>query len=149
MPENDSEVTNLLFSKTSLHDYENLCSLDCLGIEENQVKSDDLVRDKFHKQLGRNSEGYYETNLIWKESHSLLSDNKYGSIGRLNNLVKNLRRTNKLEAYDSIIQEQRANEIIEKVKVEEVNETVSERVFYLPHRPVIRESAETTKIRIV
>ena len=67
----------------------------------------------------------------------------------MNNLVKNLRRTNKLEAYDSIIQEQRANEIIEKVKVEEVNETVSEREFYLPHRPIIRESVETTKIRIV
>ena len=66
----------------------------------------------------------------------------------MNNLVKNLRRTNKLEAYDSIIQEQRANEIIEKVEVEEVNETVSERVFYLPHRPVIRKSAETTKIKI-
>ena len=29
-----------------------------------------------------------------------------------------------------------------------MNETVSERVFYLPHRPVIIESAETTKIRI-
>ena len=36
-PGNNSEVTNLLFSKTSLHDYENLCSLDCLGIEENHV----------------------------------------------------------------------------------------------------------------
>ena len=67
----------------------------------------------------------------------------------MDNLVKNLRSTNKLEAYDSIIQEQRANEIIEKVKVEEVNDTVNERVFYLPHRPVIKESAETTKIRIV
>ena len=100
--------------------------------------------DKFRKQLRRNSEGYYETNLVWKESHSLLSDNKYGSIGRLNNLVKTLRRSNKLEAYDTIIQEQRANEIIDKVKVEEVNE----RVFYLLHRPVIRESGETTKIRI-
>ena len=30
-----------------------------------------------------------------------------------------------------------------------MNDTVSERVFYLPHRPVIRESAETTIIRIV
>ena len=67
----------------------------------------------------------------------------------MNNLVKNFRRTNKLEAYDSIIQEQRANEIIEKVKIEEVNETVSERVFYLSHRAMTRESAETTKIRIV
>ena len=93
---------------------------------------------KFRKQLGRNSEDYYKTNIIWKESHSLLSDNKCGSIGRLNNLVKNLRRTNKLEMYDSIIQEQRANEIIEKVEVEEVNETLSERVFCLLHRPVIR-----------
>ena len=27
------EVTNMLFSKTSLHDYDKLCSLDCLGIE--------------------------------------------------------------------------------------------------------------------
>ena len=66
--------------------------------------------DKFRKQLRRNSEGYYyETNLIWKESQSLLSDNKYESIGRLNNLIKNLIRTNKLGAYDSLIQEQRAN----------------------------------------
>ena len=55
--------------------------MDCLGIEENHVKPDDLVYDKFRKQLGHNSEGYYETNLIWKESQSLLSDNKYGSVG--------------------------------------------------------------------
>ena len=38
LPGNNSEVTNLLFSKTSLHDYKNLCSLDCLDIEENYVK---------------------------------------------------------------------------------------------------------------
>ena len=82
MPGNNSEVTNLLFSKTSLHDYENLCSLDCSGIEAHHVKSDDLVYDKFRKQLERNSNGYYETNLIWKESHSPLSDEKYESIGR-------------------------------------------------------------------
>ena len=43
----------------------------------------------------------------------------------MNNLVKNLRRTNKLEVYDSIIQKQRDNEIMEKVEVEEVNKAVS------------------------
>ena len=26
--------TNMLFSKLSLHDYQKLCSLDCLGIEK-------------------------------------------------------------------------------------------------------------------
>ena len=30
-----------------------------------------------------------------------------------------------------------------------MNETVNERVFYLAERPVIRESAETAKVRIV
>ena len=54
-PGNNSEVTNLLLSKTSLHDYKNLRSLDCFGIDENHVKSDDLVYDKFRKQLGRKS----------------------------------------------------------------------------------------------
>ena len=54
-------------------------------------------------------EDHSHTNLIWKESQSLLSQNKYGSIGSFRNSVKNLRRTNKLEAYDNIIQEQRAN----------------------------------------
>ena len=78
-PGHSSEVTNLLFSKTSLHDYENLCSLDCLAVEENYVKSDDLVYDKFRKQLGRNSQGYYQTNLIWKESHSLLVTTNMGA----------------------------------------------------------------------
>ena len=80
--------------------------------------------------------------LIWKESHSLLSDNKYGTTGTVFNSVKDLRLTNKLEAYDNIMQEQRANEIIENVEEEEVNKTVTERVFYLPHIPVIRESTE-------
>ena len=38
---------------------------------------------------------------------------------------------------------------MEKVEVEEVNETISERIFYLPLRPVISGSTETTKIAIV
>ena len=37
-PGNNSEVTNLWFSKTSLHNYENLCSLTCLGIEKIHVR---------------------------------------------------------------------------------------------------------------
>ena len=94
-------------------------------------------------------EDHYEANLIWKESHSLLSDNKYGSIGSFINSVKNLKHTNKLEADVNIIHEQRANEIIEKVEVEKVNETATERVFYLPYRPAIWKSAETTEKRVV
>ena len=70
-----------------------------------------------------------------EKSRFLLSGNKYGSTGSFINSVKNLRSANKLEAYVNIAQEQRGNEIIEKVEVEEVNETVTKTVFYLRHRP--------------
>ena len=48
-------------------------------------------------------EDHYQTNVIWKENPSLLSDKKYWSTGKFLNSLKNLRRTNKLEAYDNII----------------------------------------------
>ena len=51
-----------------IHDYEKLCSLDCLGVSEKQNKPDDYVYEKFREQLGRGSGGYYETNLIGKEN---------------------------------------------------------------------------------
>ena len=35
--------TNVLFTKTSLHDCKNLCSLDCLGIEEKNEKNNEFV----------------------------------------------------------------------------------------------------------
>ena len=69
------------------------------------------------------------------------------SLGRLHSLTKNLIRSNKLGEYDKIIQEQINESIIEKVEETETSE--KGKGFYLPHRPVIRESAETTKIRIV
>ena len=68
-----------------------------------------------------------------------------GSLGRLSNLVKRLKRQPMLlEKYDEIIQEQLAEGIIEKVTDEPKGKE-----FYIPHKPVMRESAESTKIRIV
>ena len=53
---------------------------------------------------------------------------------------KNHPQLNETRVYDSIIQEKRENKIIERVKVEEVNEDT--------HGPVIRKSIETVKVRI-
>ena len=69
------------------------------------------------------------------------------SLGRLHSLTKNLIRSNKLGEYDKIIQEQINEGIIEKVSETKTSEKGKE--LYLPHRPVIRESAETTKLRII
>ena len=37
-PVKENEITNILFSQTYIHDYEKLCSLDCLGVSEKQDK---------------------------------------------------------------------------------------------------------------
>ena len=146
-PGKENASTNILFTKTSLHDYENLCSLDSLGIEEKCEKNREFVYGEFRKQLGQDSLGNYETNLIWKKNHPLLRNNEMNSLGRLHSLTKNLIRSNKLGEYDKIIQEQINEGIIEKMRETKKSEKGKE--FYLPHRPVIREFAETTKIRIV
>ena len=69
------------------------------------------------------------------------------SLRWLHNLTKNLIRSNTLREYDKIIQEQINEGIIGKVSETKTSESGKE--FYLPHRPVIWESAEATKIKIV
>ena len=100
--------------------------------------------------MGRGPWGFYETNLIWKDNHLPLKNNKSNSLGRLSSLVKNSTHRNQLERYGNIIQDQIKGGIVEKVdEVYEQEITEGEKVFYLPHRPVIRESTETFKLRIV
>ena len=37
-PGQESGLTNMMLSKNSVHDYENLCSLDVLGVKEEHVR---------------------------------------------------------------------------------------------------------------
>ena len=49
-----------------------------------------------------------------------------------------------LEEYDDIIQDQLKQSIMEKVTKEP-----GWQEFYIPHKPVVREATESTKVRIV
>ena len=50
-----------------------------------------------------------------------------------------------MDEYDRIIQDQLEQGIVERVS----DEPQGEREFCLPHKPVVREAAESTKMRIV
>jgi hypothetical protein len=63
---------------------------------------------------------------------------------RLDGLVRKLEKQNIIEQYDKIIKDQINEGIVEKADKE-----AQSKEFYLPHKAVIRESAETTKLRIV
>ena len=73
-----------------------------------------------------------------------MPNNKTGSLKRLASLVQRLKRNGKLEDYDAIIQQQ-----LEEGVVKEAEEPAQVKEFYIPHKAVIRESSEATKMRIV
>ena len=105
-----------------------------------------MVYSEFQEQLVRHPEGWYETGLLWKAGHPPLPNNQQGSLVRLSNLVKKLQKVpSHLDEYDKIIQDQLKEGIVERVS----DETQGERECYLPHKAVIRETAQSTKMRIV
>ena len=143
----ESNLSHLLFSNTSAQDYEKLCSLDVLGIEENHSLKDTEILNTFKKQLKQSDEGWYETSLILKTDHPVLTNKKSNSLGRLNNLLKHLKKnTEKFIAYDKNIQEQLEEGIVEKVS--DITPQKGKE-FYLLYKAVIREDAESTKLMVV
>ena len=73
-----------------------------------------------------------------------MPNNKSGSLRRLASLTKKLERLELAAKYSEIIEEQRAEGIIENA-----DQPIVGTEFYIPHKPVVRPSAESTKVRIV
>ena len=117
-----------------------LWDLESLGIR---------VEDEVHKSVVNNisfTGERYSVGLPWKMGHGPIPNNYENAYVRLKSQVRKLAKSPQvLEEYDSIIAEQRKTGIIEQVP----DITVESKVSYLPHRAVIRNDAETTKVRIV
>ena len=70
------------------------------------IEHHDYVYEKFKKKLKRHDEGWYETGLVWKEENLPLGNTKNRSLGRLKNLVENLKRDSEIpKAHDTVTQE--------------------------------------------
>ena len=59
--------------------------------------------------------------------------------------MRKLRSQGTIERYDQVIQDQIEAGIVERVS----GPVTGRREFYIPHKPVLQESAETTKLRVV
>ena len=82
---------------------------------------------------------------MWKGNYPPIPSNKTGSLKRLDNLlVRNLEEQNIIQQYDKFKKDQIDEGIVEKAKRD-----AEHKEFYLPHKAVLRESAETTKLRII
>ena len=125
-----------------MSDFDRLCDVDVLGVEENHLSHDENVYKKFKQQLERNEGGWCRKGLVWTENKMPLNNNKSGTLGRLKSLLKRLEQNPELfKAYDQIITDQLVNNMIEKVSE---NQSENSKEFFLPHRP-----AESTKLIVV
>lgn len=138
------DLTNLLLTQTSQADYEELCRLDVLGLKDRPANDQGTVYDEFKEQLTRDEAGWYETGLPWRSNHPPLPSNQAGSLRRLSNLSKKLDRQQLTERYDQIVEDQKAEGVVESAE-----EPAVEKEFYIPHKPVVKPGAESTKLRIV
>ena len=137
-------ITNMLLNQTSQVDYEELCRLDVLGLRDTPTNDQNSVFDEFKEQLTRGPGGWYETGLPWRGNHPPLPNNETGSLKRLASLTNKLERQGLTARYGEIIEQQKAEGIIETADQPSVG-----REFYIPHKAVIRPEAESTKIRVV
>ena len=117
-----------------------LWDLDSLGIRPKDNVHEFLVDNiKFTGER-------YSVSLPWKAGHGPLPLNYTNCVARLKSQVKKLKQDPDIfQKYNEIIVEQLNSGIVSRVA--ELGETG--RVSYLPHSAVIREAAETTKVRVV
>ena len=129
-----------------VNDYEKLSSLDVLGVEDRGENDQfDVLRD-LKENIARRDDGRYEVNFPWIPGVELLSTNEVLSRKGFQNVERRLSKNENLrEEYANIIEEQLQVGIVEEAP----ERPTGEREFYRPHKPVIRESAVTTKIRMV
>ena len=86
------------------------------------------------------------TKLPFKSDHETLPDNFMVAKQRLFSLKNQLTKKGILHDYDKIFEEYEKNGIIERVPEDQICKENGQ-VHYIPHRAVIREEKETTKIR--
>ena len=109
------------------------------------VRIDDDVHQKAINDISFNGERY-SVGLPWKVGHGPVPGNYNNALVRLKSQLRKLSKSPEILAqYDKIIKEQLELGIIDKVS----GEHHAGKVSYLPHQPVIREDAETTKVRVV
>ena len=126
-------------------DYEKLYSLDVLVVEDREENNQLDIHSEFKENVCRTSEGRYKVNVPWIPRSKLTETNEDQSRKRLFGVEKKVRHHEEVQReYTEIVKDQFEQGMIEKVPYQPTDE----HLFYLPHKPVVRQNALTTKVRI-
>ena len=117
-------------------------NLESIGISPNELKQENSFNEEIEFVNKR-----YQVKLPFKSNHEELPDNLKHAKFRLKGQWERYKRNPALLIEcDKTLKEQLSLNIIEEVPP---NESSNVNVHYLPHRPIVKEERETTKVRIV
>ena len=130
-----------MFTRESM-EYERLYSVDVLGVEDRGEDDQLDFYTEFQERITRGSDGRYEVSVPWIAGAEVSNTNEIPSRKCLENVERNLRRNEELKSdYEKIVLEQLDQGIVEKAP----KQPTGNWVFYVPHKPLVIESATTTK----
>nr|XP_027223346.1 uncharacterized protein LOC113815482 [Penaeus vannamei] len=127
--------------------------LESVGISQKEAVPSPFTSDPVLKQFCENvkfDEGRYEVGLPWKsdDCKKNLMNNEGIARKRLQGLERKLDKDPELQKqYSNVFTDYEQEGIIEEVPSSEV--VSSQPTYYMPHRPVVKESSSSTKVRPV
>ncbi|GFQ78289.1 DUF1758 domain-containing protein [Trichonephila clavata] len=140
------EVVNLVTLSLQNMDVPKMWDLEVLGItdpieKENESLLEEETLTHFKETIRLCEDQRYEVALPWLAGHPALCDKYDAAESRLRTATKRLINENYLEAYDNVFKQWESEAVALDQPAKEVH--------YLPHRPVIKPSSNTTKVRPV
>jgi len=124
---------------------ERLYSQDVLGVED-RGDTDSEILNEFKESITRKESGRYEIGFPWISGKRPSETNEQQSRKRLKYVNLKLDKTPELkQEYDNIINEQLNEGVVEEAP----EKPTGDRVYYMPHKPVVRQHAITIKVRMV
>ena len=124
-------------------------SMEEMGVNKEEAydhSANSEVMEDFEQGIRQLEDGHYEVSLPKNKKGLMVKNNKWLAQRRLDNLMKKLKQDpDVLQRYHGEMQAL-LEENIASPAIETNQETSS---FYIPHRAVIREDKETSKLRIV
>ena len=142
----DEYTSDACMFTREVNDYEQLYKLDVLGVEDRGENDQLQVLTDFGESITRQEDGRYQVSIPWIPGSKLTSTNEQHSRTRLRNVNRKLAKDEGLkQEYKRIVEDQLDSGIIENVP----ETPTGERVYYMPHKPIVRKDAATTKVRMV
>lgn len=142
----EGNITTLFVSSTQIDDSLDIrlfWSNELAGIlPKEEIADTETIIQKFEQNISFGN-GRYSIRFPWLPYSKIVSDLKQIAFSRLAHTIKKLIKSDMIVEYNNIFKEYLSKGIIE--------ETTNSENFkrFIPHHPVVRKDAATTKIRIV